>query len=218
MNFYLQKTHRWWPVDINFFYYKENREKTTFKDYKYNIHIHICTDRHDYANTKIRSNPFFSSLSENILNSFEVTLWSTTRRWHRMDTGWGGLIHGRWQTGSGVRTGWRAGDGSDKDETTESKRALATRGTEVRPSRSGPRSAMYASLTPTPSPATAQLQHIANSTPLPPLPLTKRAGGRRRQRGRGTHIHKCILARALHIKLIRASPHARGGGRTGNNA
>jgi len=122
---------------------------------------------HDYANTKIRSNPFLlslrssSSLTENILNSFEVTLWSDAdylqrrggRRTGVVARGGAGYYTGC-NGGIGVRTSRWAG-GCEGDGTTLSERALvATRGTEFGlPVADRARCTRNASLTPTPSPA-----------------------------------------------------------------
>lgn len=176
-----------------------------------------------------------SSLTENILNSFEVTLWSdgrrlltTTRR--TADgcggAGWGGLLHGlqRWYRRADE---WVGGRERRRRNDYEWESAGGDTWNRVRPSRSGPRS-MYAQRVLNSEPLHPRRTVVgtrctANSTapPLPP-PLAERAGGRRR-RGRGERSHTRtnmvhLRARCTHTKLTRARPYARGGGRAGNNA
>lgn len=196
---------------------------------------------HDYANTKIRSNPFLlslhssSSLTENILNSFEVTLWSDAdylrrrggRRTGVVARGGAGYYTGC-NGGIGVRTSGWAG-GSEGDGTTPSERALvATRGTEFGlPVADRARCTRNASLTPTPSPAPHyhrypmhSQQHGTTTTTTPGRACgwAAAAAARARRAFIHTHMHKHTLARCTHTKLTRARPYARGGGRAGNNA
>lgn len=104
--------------------------------------------------------------------------------------------------------------GSDKDGTTESKRALATRGTEVRPSRSGPRSAMYAQRVLNSDPFTrhsktaAYSQQHTTSTTTPCRERGWAAAARARHAYTKTYI---LAARALHTQLVRPSQPARTG-------
>lgn len=179
-----------------------------------------------------------SSLTENILNSFEVTLWSdgrrlltTTRR--TADgcggAGWGGLLHGlqRWYRRADE---WAGGRERRRRNDSEWESAGGDTWNRVRPSRSGPRS-VYA-------------QRVLNSEPLPPAPHHRRYPVHSQQRGttttttpgrargwaaaaRARHTHTRarahtnavhLRARCTHTKLTRARPYARGGGRAGNNA